>query len=274
MSRLYDHLMRMGAFGEFSEAASFATKVDVTSVYRARSWPLDATPPHCSPPFIFTFLEFVAPRSGRAGILCYSFHSVHGHKQTLLGAKANPDARFILFMLFYNKHGESGVTCEAQLDTSGDLIDATMVPGLGVEVPDEDRVIFEALVDLALFSFSLMNAKNVELVEQAVPPRLAKKHARKHEQPPSSYYTLKVNPMRAVKHGTGVDSPDGKPPQHTAIRLHLQRGHFKDYRDGRGLFGKYKDVFWWDQHVRGSADNGQIVKDYKVLPYKAKEDQS
>jgi len=50
------------------------------------------------------------------------------------------------------------------------------------------------------------------------------------------------------------------------LPLHITRGHFKDYRDGKGLFGKYQGLFWWDQHVRGDPDNGVVLKDYHVDP--------
>jgi hypothetical protein len=29
----------------------------------------------------------------------------------------------------------------------------------------------------------------------------------------------------------------------------IVRGHFKDYSNGAGLFGRYKGMFWWDQRV-------------------------
>ena len=34
--------------------------------------------------------------------------------------------------------------------------------------------------------------------------------------------------------------------------LHFVRGHFKDY-SVKGLFGKYKKVYWWDSQVRGEV---------------------
>ena len=46
--------------------------------------------------------------------------------------------------------------------------------------------------------------------------------------------------------------------------LHICRGHFKDYRDGRGLFGKHKGLYWWEQNVRGSIEQGVHIKDYRV----------
>ena len=41
------------------------------------------------------------------------------------------------------------------------------------------------------------------------------------------------------------------------------RGHFKDY-SVKGLFGKYKKVYWWDSQVRGEVIGGVVDKDYRV----------
>lgn len=48
--------------------------------------------------------------------------------------------------------------------------------------------------------------------------------------------------------------------------LHIMRGHFKNYQDGSGLFGKHHGLYWWDQRLRGSSDHGIVVKDYAVQP--------
>ena len=54
--------------------------------------------------------------------------------------------------------------------------------------------------------------------------------------------------------------------QSTGIKqgLHICRGHFKDYTRGRGLFGRFKGLYWWDSQVRGTAEKGIVVKDYRV----------
>jgi hypothetical protein len=54
--------------------------------------------------------------------------------------------------------------------------------------------------------------------------------------------------------------------QHNGIAkaLHICRGHFKDYRNSAGLFGKYKGLYWWDMHTRGTEKAGVVIKDYRV----------
>lgn len=109
-----------------------------------------------------------------------------------------------------------------------------------------------------LFALSLMHAKNVTLEDVPTSPALAKKHA-KRGRPTLRFKTLRVISMRKA---ASASAAPGESSSRQA--MHLARGHFKDFRDGKGLFGKHKGLYWWDMHVRGDKANGQIVKDYEV----------
>ena len=111
------------------------------------------------------------------------------------------------------------------------------------------------------FAVSLMHCKNVELVDAPpAPPKVAAKRAKKGI-PEIKFKTLVIEPMR--KQIRREKAEDGEPTSEIQRALHICRGHFKDYRENP-LFGKYADIYWWEPHVRGSAKNGAIVKDYKV----------
>lgn len=112
-----------------------------------------------------------------------------------------------------------------------------------------------------MMALALMHCKNVELIDQPPPPALSKRAQKKHGQPLVTYKVLKVNPMRTLHRVL-----DGEAVEHqeTPRPLHICRGHFKDFRDGKGLFGKFKEIYWWDQHLRGNEENGVVVKDYEV----------
>ena len=118
------------------------------------------------------------------------------------------------------------------------------------------------LSHFAYMTISLMNCKNVVMIDNPPPAKLSKRHAEKYGVPLVTYKTLKVLPMRKVNQNDydPADTRDTSIPK----SLHIARGHFKDYRNGPGLFGKYQDIFWWDAYVRGSAEKGVIVKDYDV----------
>lgn len=106
---------------------------------------------------------------------------------------------------------------------------------------------------------SLMHCKNVTATRESIPPKLAKAAAARG-RPRFSYSVLDIKPMTRVLeteggigHGVGIKQA-----------LHICRGHFKDYRDGRGLFGRHKGLYWWEQNLRGSLDQGVHDKDYRV----------
>lgn len=47
--------------------------------------------------------------------------------------------------------------------------------------------------------------------------------------------------------------------------LHLVRGHFKDYEEGKGLFGKLHGRWWWTPHMAGTVQNGIAMKEYECI---------
>lgn len=112
------------------------------------------------------------------------------------------------------------------------------------------------------FAISLMHCKNVKLEDVLVPPKVQKARE-KRGIPNITFKTLIVEPLRQQVRREAVDDPTGE-QNHIERALHIARGHFKDYRDGPGLFGKYQGLYWWDMHVRGKAEAGIVVKDYQV----------
>jgi hypothetical protein len=76
---------------------------------------------------------------------------------------------------------------------------------------------------------------------------------------------LTVTPPRAARQrgaDAGEEGANGGGEAESKA-LHFVRGHFKDY-SAKGLFGKYKKVYWWDSQVRGEVKGGVVDKDYRV----------
>ena len=46
--------------------------------------------------------------------------------------------------------------------------------------------------------------------------------------------------------------------------MHICRGHFADYREGRGLFGKYKVQVWMPATVRGTRGKSAPEREIEV----------
>lgn len=120
-----------------------------------------------------------------------------------------------------------------------------------------DMDIFNGAFDIPFLALSLAHCKNVKVVEKSKrKPRLNSKQKTKVLY---KYYTLLIEPMKKVLREEGNSSSTGLPKA-----LHICRGHFKDYREGKGLFGKIHGLYWWDQMVKGDIGQGKIIKTYKV----------
>ncbi len=111
------------------------------------------------------------------------------------------------------------------------------------------------------FAVSLLHCKNVVLVDEHTPPKVAQARIRRGV-PAVRFKTLTVEPLRGQLQ-RGPATPGHNTPRQ-ALALHFVRGHFKDYRAGPGLFGKHQGLYWWEMFARGDAAAGQIQKAYEV----------
>lgn len=95
------------------------------------------------------------------------------------------------------------------------------------------------------FATSLMTCKNVTLAEGQVREKDVKKTAKMGSRA-FAFRTITVDALRksiaSGEHGAGHSVM-------TALRI--GRGHWKDYTQGKGLFGRIKGRFWWDSFVTG-----------------------
>jgi hypothetical protein len=144
---------------------------------------------------------------------------------------------------------------------------------LGLHITPDARIIEDAIIAVPahpsfgggltsasfpyLYALSMLNCKNIQLVTQPTSKAL-RKRARKQNREPIIYKELVVHPMQPRK----VQESSEPPQSHN--RWHICRGHFKDYRKGKGLFGRIHGLFWVNQHVRGDPNLGYVLKTYKV----------
>lgn len=113
-------------------------------------------------------------------------------------------------------------------------------------------------------AINLLNCNNVQIVDQVPPPKLSKKHEKRYGYPLVTFKTLHVTPMAKPHYKQEIIAIPPQQNNANSLPLHEIRGHVKDYRDGKGLFGKYKGVYWWNNHVKGDPLNGVVVKDYEI----------
>ncbi len=108
-----------------------------------------------------------------------------------------------------------------------------------------------------MLAISFLHCKNVILQGEVLPRKIQKKRAKANKPPISKFYVMEIQPMRKIL----SERAPGEPAQRA---LHICRGHFKDYREGRGLFGKVHGLFWWEMHLQGSQEQGVVDKAYKI----------
>jgi hypothetical protein len=117
------------------------------------------------------------------------------------------------------------------------------------------------LVNPVLMAISFMHVKNASMLRQAPVTPLTKNQRKKAKKnpPTSRYYVLKID---AIERASGGSGGGGGP--HGEASLHIVRGHFADYSNGAGLFGKYKGRYWVSSHLRGNPEVGVTEKDYTI----------
>ena len=131
-----------------------------------------------------------------------------------------------------------------------------------MEMSDEDweEEHMGSLCNLTMVHKALMllNCKNITTEIIKAPDALNKKRRRNGKQEIFDYHVLNVV-VPSKKQEYRVKTI---PLFH--VRVHLCRGHFKEYTEEHPLFGKYTGLYWWQPYVRGQNKNGVIIKDYNV----------
>lgn len=157
----------------------------------------------------------------------------------------------------------TGRVMDARLSQIGRHLCLTSAEESGTEVPEHPSSLASFyfakigalyIVDVAL---RMMHVKNVELAE--VPRKRRKKQRRLRPDERISWRTVKVRPQGKQYAAADASSLPGM------TSLHIVRGHFATYTAEKPLFGKYVGTYWREPHTRGSAEHGEVAKDYEVL---------
>ncbi len=94
----------------------------------------------------------------------------------------------------------------------------------------------------------VLNCRNIQKVKHDQPAKLQKSREKKGKKPLFSYWTLHVG-----EHAShGGETREG----HASPRLHLRRGHFREYQPGK--------YCWVQACAVGRKENGMIHKDYSM----------
>ena len=105
----------------------------------------------------------------------------------------------------------------------------------------------------------LLNCKNITTEIIPAPAALNKKRRKAGKQEIFDYHVLNVTlPSNSKREYQGASVP----LSHN--RVHLCRGHFKEYTAEHPLFGRHTGLYWWQPAVRGQNRDGIVMKDYKI----------
>lgn len=296
MSRLYDRIMR-SKFGESEQAKTMfnipiITVDNVAELYFSQKcgtnncecgcWKTDWDVndfPCVMPPFPNYFMEFRVPNASP------DFHNWNSVGVYIDIHNIDEDKEIITvgFHSFHERNDRSIVSMfylwEITLDNLGAIICKPDGSFAAIHFSNKtadaiarnkkhehhDRVIALSHKDTRSFlmpfllAISFMHCKNATVQLVGPPPKLSKKHQRRYGKPLVRYHVLDIEPMKKTLRTEGQVETYGL--KHA---LHICRGHFKDYREGGGLFGKHKGLYWWESHVRGSAEEGVVDKDYCI----------
>jgi hypothetical protein len=108
-------------------------------------------------------------------------------------------------------------------------------------------------------TLAMMNCENIETVPATVPEAFQKARVRRGKKPLVAYHTVRVD-MEKTPRSIQRTALEGE----GATRLHEKRGHMKDYRKGKGLFGKYRGLWYWGPQLAGVESEGVVISDYQI----------
>jgi len=113
------------------------------------------------------------------------------------------------------------------------------------------------LLFVPFLALSFCHCKNVAVRRETVPLPVQHKRQRKYGWSPQSWHEIQIEPVRRVLENSGARQGRNG----LARALHIQRGSFRDYREGRGLFGKHHGIWWWEAWLKdASHPHGYTVK--------------
>lgn len=281
--RLFDHVIRStqfrGTAAHFARMTEGEVVVDATNVarwvdanvVRDASVPIKETlkvVTRCVPPFEATFVEW---RAGGSQMGAHIWRA----------EKADGSEGYEVFGNAWERTGGELIPLPLvlilQVDKDGvpdwdtfrapyfDEVDKPTDEEFFATVGETKEKLFLApafsIFFVALVAFRFSHARNVELVEHGPTRAIRRLAERTGTYTPVRYYTLDIEPITKALAAEGNVASEG-----IEKALHICRGHFKDYTQGRGLFGKYRVEVFVPEHLKGHASKGTIVKDYRVLP--------
>lgn len=110
-----------------------------------------------------------------------------------------------------------------------------------------------------LLGISFLHCKNVIIQDEKPNENIAKAHYKRKGWNLTDYKILDIQPMRKIIEHEASGYSHSLPRS-----LHIVRGHFKNYKEGQGLFGRHQGLYFWQAYARNKGSNRRTVKTYRV----------
>lgn len=117
-----------------------------------------------------------------------------------------------------------------------------------------------AVAKVPLMSLCFLHAKNVAVKKSEAPTVHQMRAWRKKDKPFFRYHTITIHGQAT----RAIGGHGGHTGAHHAV--HICRGHFKRFTPEKPLLGKHVGIYWWPMMLRGSKEEGVVVKDYRIKP--------
>lgn len=163
---------------------------------------------------------------------------------------------------------EGLVIPDAVVENAACEINAVMVHPKIDYAPAKKARLECGLIELSipLLALTLANCSNTEVISESSkntrPHRIIKHRNDDHE--PVTWHVLEIKKTKRLLEDAASPARLRSGESLLRQRLHIARGHFKDFKSGKGLFGKHHGLYWWDQQCRGFAESGAIKKAYDI----------
>jgi hypothetical protein len=241
-------------------------------------WSLDRDFPNLAPPYPVFWTEHKIPRvihsrefgdtqlagnncglKARTGVLWFAATQYKGEN-------IPENVKWILTAEIFIDYDKRGHDIEGPLgtwifmiDAEGLLIGNPQMQGYTDPHWNDAMKDFMSWMHPSLLAVSFLHCKNVKLVDVETDKPLAKKYHARTGIWPTKYHTLEIEPLKKILRSEGHSDTVG-----TAKAMHICRGHFRDYREGRGLFGKYKQLVWTPSTIRGTKGDKAPPREIRI----------
>jgi len=242
-------------------------------------WNLDRDFPNLAPPFPIFWCEHrmvrtirstkgdtdvtkLLPQGGRVGHLF-----IAAERDQWKGEGIPDEAKWVFWCEIFADYHKPEVTADGShgsifmcIDAEGRLIERPWMQSYSDPVHNEMIKNVMAWLNPSLLAISFMHCKNVTMVDNPVPPKLARRYRERHEGARlTPHKTLIIEPLKQILRHQGRSHEVG-----LAKAMHICRGHFRDYRQGAGLFGKYNQLVWTPSVIRGTKGKAAPAREIEV----------